>query len=80
MAVAANLLQSSAETGQDHHPEGLMCLLQQAARMIDSMWRTAQADSPNSTMIALGEASHGVHRALIALQSEDAGTSTPDPG
>lgn len=45
-------------------------LLEQAARTIDEMWRSAQAEGRHPAALALGEASHGVHRALIALQAD----------
>lgn len=49
--------------------DGVLNLLEQAARTIDQMWRAAQSDAKNPTAVALGEASLGVHRAIIALQS-----------
>ena len=52
----------------DASAEGVLSLLQQAARTIDHMWRSAQHDGRNPAAVALGEASHGIHRALIALQ------------
>ncbi len=45
----------------------VLSLLQQAARTIDQMWRSAQTDGRHTAAVSLGEASHGVHRALIAL-------------
>lgn len=44
-----------------------MRLLQQAARTIDLMWQSAQTEGQHPAAVALGEASHGVHRAMIAL-------------
>ncbi len=44
-------------------------LLEQAARTIDQMWRSAQGDGSDVAAVALGQASHGIHRALIALES-----------
>jgi hypothetical protein len=52
--------------------DGVLSLLQQAVRTIDQMWRSAQADGHLAAAVALGEASHGVHRALIALQADGA--------
>lgn len=49
--------------------ESVVGLLEQAARAIDQMWRSAQADRSSPATVALGEASHGIHRALIALES-----------
>ena len=73
MAVADNLIEARGATGQgggESEREGVLSLLQQAARTIDDMWRTAQTDADNSASVALGEASYGVHRALIALQTD----------
>lgn len=47
-------------------------LLRRASAAIDSLWRTALDDGSGDMALKLGEASHGVHRALIAL-----GTSSP---
>ena len=52
--------------------DGVVGMLQQAARTIDRMWRDAQMEGEHGAAVALGEASLGVHRALIALQSTDA--------
>lgn len=64
MAVIENEISESAtDAGRAH----VLRLLQQAARTIDLMWRSAQTDGQHSAAVSLGEASHGVHRALIAL-------------
>jgi hypothetical protein len=55
--------------------ESVVALLDQAARTIDLMWRSAQMGSDTDEAWALGEASHGVHRALIALDSLDTSRS-----
>lgn len=47
----------------------VMTLLDQAVRTVDEMWRSAQVDSDLDATVVLGEASHGIHRALIALES-----------
>lgn len=47
---------------------GILDLLQHAARTIDGMWLAAQTDGDHAASVSLGEASHGVHRALIALR------------
>jgi len=53
----------------------VLSLLQQAARTIDTLWRTAQIDGHHDASVALGEASLGVHRALIALQTDEVALS-----
>lgn len=58
---------NNTSEGVEPH-EGVLGLLQQAARTIDQMWHSAQDDGRHSAAVALGEASHGIHRALIALQ------------
>jgi hypothetical protein len=58
----------------DVAPDCVVGLLQHAARTIDQMWREAQVEGEHPAAVALGEASYGVHRALIALQS------IPPPG
>lgn len=73
MAVADNLMQAQGEMAQgggEAERDGVLGLLQQAARAIDEMWRAAQSDGQNPAAVALGEASYGVHRALIALQTD----------
>jgi hypothetical protein len=57
--------------GLDGRPEGVLGLLQQAARTIDEMWHSAQHDGRHAASVALGEASYGIHRALIALRVEE---------
>ncbi len=49
-------------------------LLRQASVALDSVWRAALSGRSGDAVIRLGEASHGVHRARIALTSAD----TPD--
>jgi hypothetical protein len=56
----------------DSTRDGVLTLLQKAVRTIDDMWRSAQSGGDHTGAMVLGEASHGVHRALIALQSEPA--------
>lgn len=69
MAVIENETSDPArdDRATDEGRDRVMRLLQQAARTIDLMWRSAQTDGQHSAAVALGEASHGVHRALIAL-------------
>ncbi len=64
MAVIENEM---GDLGTDAGRSRVMSLLQQAARTIDLMWQSAQTEGRHSASVALGEASHGVHRALIAL-------------
>ena len=47
--------------------QGLLSLLREASSTIDGMWRSALQDGPTDAAHRLGEASHAVHRALIAL-------------
>ena len=61
-----------ARVDLDASPEGVLSLLQQAVRTIDQMWHSAQHDGRHTAAVALGEASYGVHRALIALQTDGA--------
>ncbi len=69
MAVIENETSGPAPEGwpTDEGRTRVMRLLQQAARTIDLMWQSAQTDGQHTAAVALGEASHGVHRALIAL-------------
>ena len=71
MAVIEDRI-DDAPNGSDSSREGVLSLLQQAARTIDQMWHTAQGDGRHSAAVALGEASYGIHRALIALQVDGA--------
>ncbi len=47
-------------------------MLRQVSAALDSVWRAALASRAGDSAIRLGEASHGVHRALIALTSGEA--------
>lgn len=66
MAVTGE--RTNGSNGLEGSAEGVLRLLQQAARAIDQMWHSAQHDGRNPASVALGEASQGIHRALIALQ------------
>ena len=48
---------------------GLLNVLKYATAVIDSMWRSALSDGTGQTALHLGEASQGLHRAMIALTS-----------
>ena len=50
----------------DRRP-GLLSILREASSTIDGMWRSALQEGPTETAHRLGEASHAVHLALIAL-------------
>ena len=76
MAVTEDLFDGSPVLGDATH-EGVLSLLQQAARTVDHMWHSAQAGGEHSAAVALGEASYGIHRALIALQADGAGPDAP---
>ncbi len=67
MATMAVIENEMSDLGADGGRSRVMNLLQQAARTIDLMWQSAQTDGQHTAAVALGEASHGVHRALIAL-------------
>lgn len=54
---------------------GVLPLLRESSRAIDALWRGASSGDPTPSAIHLGEASQGVHRALIAL----AGSDVDDP-
>lgn len=45
----------------------LVDVLRRASATIDSLWRAALRDGTGEAALKLGEASHGLHRALIAL-------------
>lgn len=47
----------------------LLVMLQEASRAVDALWRDALAGGQADTAVRFGEASHGLHRALIALNS-----------
>lgn len=47
----------------------LVGLLRQASVALDRIWRHAITRGAGETVMRLGEASHGVHRALIALSA-----------
>lgn len=49
------------------YDSGLLLSLRRAGSVIDSMWHRALADGDADSAVQLGEASQGVHRALIAL-------------
>ena len=47
----------------------LLVMLREASRAVDALWRDALAGGQADTAVRFGEASHGLHRALIALNS-----------
>lgn len=63
--MASSPLLSDSET----FDAGLLVLLRRAGSVIDSMWHEALADGDADSAVQLGEASQGVHRALIALSA-----------
>ena len=50
----------------------LVGVLREASVVLDALWRDALTGSDGESAIRLGEASHGVHRALIALSNFEA--------
>ncbi len=60
--------------GGEGDPTGLYLVdvLRRASATIDSLWRTALREGTGENALRLGEASHGLHRALIALAPTDA--------
>jgi hypothetical protein len=59
-----------ASSTKPHEPRGelsgVLEILDRVSATLDVMWRTAVGDG-SETAVRLGEASHGVHRAIIAL-------------
>ncbi len=47
----------------------VLAQLQAAGRVVDEMWREALAEGRSDEAIDLGEASQGIHRAMIVLSS-----------
>lgn len=45
--------------------------LREASRLVDSLWRAAVAAGVRDEAMRLGEASHAIHRALVALSETD---------
>ncbi len=54
---------------RDENMFEIIGLLRQASAALDTIWREAMTTTAGESVIRLGEASHGVHRALIALSS-----------
>ncbi|HET6965974.1 MAG TPA: hypothetical protein VFH58_14460 [Acidimicrobiales bacterium] len=52
---------------QDDGGSNLVEVLRRASATIDSLWRAALREGTGEAALKLGEASHGLHRALIAL-------------
>ena len=63
--MTSTTLLSDGET----YDYGLLVLLRRAGSVIDSMWHAALAEGDADSAVQLGEASQGVHRALIALSA-----------
>lgn len=59
----------AARFGGESDPAGvnLVDVLRRASTTIDTLWRAALRDGTGEAALKLGEASHGLHRALIAL-------------
>ena len=71
-AIAASSGNGSAESRSDWSQ--VVGLLQQVADAIDGLWNDARAMGTGRLGMALADASHGVHRALMALR-EDVGSN-----
>jgi len=82
LGAAVALWRSAGPAGEPVPDDGVLPLLKEASRAIDALWRSATGDNAGSTVqpapsaMQLGEASQGVHRALIALT----GMSYDGPG
>jgi len=50
----------------------LAATLRQASRTLDALWRDAIDGHDGARLVALGDASHGLHLALIALEDGEA--------
>lgn len=48
---------------------GVMALIEEATSVVDDLWRRALSDGTGQSALHFGEASQGLHRALIALGS-----------
>lgn len=57
-----------ADAGEDE-ALAMVAMLRRIGGTLDTMWRQALMADGGQTAMRLGEASHGVHRALIALSS-----------
>lgn len=69
--LATTVVPATRPSGRDHdRPTAhLVASLREASVTIDALWRSClQGGSPDMA-VPLGEASHAVHRALIALHS-----------
>jgi hypothetical protein len=55
--------------GSDPNRVTLVSILRDASRAVDGLWRAAMVDGSGEVAMKLGEASQGIHRALIALDS-----------
>lgn len=83
LGAAVALWRSGGPASEPVPDDGVLPLLKEASRAIDALWRSATGDQAGGppdraapSAIQLGEASQGVHRALIAL----AGMSYDGPG
>lgn len=56
----------------------LLVMLREASRAVDALWRDALAGGQADTAVRFGEASHGLHRALIALNVPTPEVPPPD--
>jgi hypothetical protein len=54
----------------DQHGAAVIDLLRQVSEVLDQMWREDLVGARGDTAMRIGEASHCVHRALIALEPE----------
>ena len=50
----------------------LLVLLREASRAVDALWRDALTGGQADSAVRFGEASQGLHRALIALNAPTA--------
>ena len=49
--------------------QGLLAQLREMTTAVDNLWRSALSEGTGQSAVQLGEASQGLHRALIALSS-----------
>jgi hypothetical protein len=67
----APALDESGRSGASPDEEYVVLLvrLRDASKVVDQLWRASVADGSLEMAMNLGEASHDIHRALIALEN-----------
>lgn len=61
---------ASREAVLEHRRQRVIKLLRETSEAVDSLWQASVSQSQDDLSVELGEASHAIHRALVALSRD----------